>query len=407
MKLQTLVSIVLVIFSLLIPQAFSKKIKFLTISDIHLNHQQTHKMEMAPSGYNATNDMDNQTFGQLSSLIRRNVGAQKLISKPEFILYLGDIVGHKRASNPTRFVQDNTKKALAGLQSMFPDTPIINVFGNNDSFEKNYGAFFSDGLSPYKVALQSGFKNGFLSTGIKCHLKGKSDFPCIQSQNDKHGFFTIKLGDTLILIGLNSVMFSPKHVAPLEHIQLQMEYLKKQLKHAKKENTSVLIAMHIPVGNNVYDGSGFWNKSYQEQFLKIMHDYYKQIKGILAAHTHMDEFKIIRMPENQNMGEYLTAGLSTAHGNFPSIKVFTMNDSGQKWSISNYSTYQIHQIKSQLHIDKYYDFVGAYCKNRPDVIDINTCLSHITFNDILSRYTVNNPNYPLYKAQSPESFYVN
>ncbi|WP_234817455.1 hypothetical protein [Candidatus Williamhamiltonella defendens] len=123
MKLQILASIVLVIFSFLIPQAFSKKINFLTINDIHLNHQQTHKMEMAPSGYNATNDMDNKTFGQLSSLIRRNVGSQKLISKPEFILYLGDIVGHKRTSNPARFVQDNTKKALTGLQSMFPDTP--------------------------------------------------------------------------------------------------------------------------------------------------------------------------------------------------------------------------------------------------------------------------------------------
>ena len=72
-------------------------LNFVSISDIHLNNEQVNIMEMAPSGYNKHNDMDMQTFTDLSNSIKENVGDGKLVSSPTFVLYLGDIVGHQHS----------------------------------------------------------------------------------------------------------------------------------------------------------------------------------------------------------------------------------------------------------------------------------------------------------------------
>ena len=409
MSLQKMICIITGIFVLFVGTASANSITFLTMSDIHLNHKQSNFMKIDPSGYDSSNDMDNQSFLKLSSLIKRNIGPSKLIPTPKFILYLGDMVGHQRFFdfNRRKLVKDNEKEVFLELQNMFPSTPIISVFGNNDSFEKNYGHFLFQGLSPYKVAMKVGFKNGFLSTGKECNSSELSVFPCILSQNNQYGFFSIKLEGTLMLIGLNSVMFSPNHTAIPQQIQVQMDYLEKQLTQAKEKGMSVLIAMHIPVGNNVYHGSAFWKQSYQETFLHIIRHYHKQIRGILVGHTHMEEFKVIKVPHGQDIGEYFTAGLSTSHGNSPSIKHFTIEENNKIWSIKNYTSYQIHENNNELLISKYYNFYDAYCREKSKEVDINSCLSEIKFHDILPRYTVNNPNYQNYKAQSPQSFYMN
>lgn len=409
MLFQKVPSIILGIFILLANTASANLIHFLTITDIHLKCKQSHIMKIDPAGYNSSNDMDNESFLKLSLLIKNHVGPNALIPKPDFILYLGDTVGHRGFFDFSRknLVQRNEEKTFTKLQNIFPDTPIISVFGNNDSFEKDYGSFLFQGLSPYKVAMKVGFKNGFLSTGNTCNAGKASVYPCILNQNDEYGFFGIQLEKTLMLIGLNSVMFSPESSDTPQQIQIQMDYLEKQLAQAKEQGMSVLIAMHIPVGSNVYDGSYFWKQPYQNTFLRIIRRYHNQIKGILVGHTHMEEFKVIKVSQNENIGEYFTAGLSTSHGNSPSIKDFTIEENNKIWSIENYTTYQIHETNNKLVISKYYDFHDAYCKKDPKEIDINTCLSSIKFRDILPRYTVNNPNYRNYKARSPQSFYIN
>ena len=47
---------------------------FLTISDIHLNNEQTHTMNLDPAGYNEDNDMDLQSFFEISHAIKHSIG---------------------------------------------------------------------------------------------------------------------------------------------------------------------------------------------------------------------------------------------------------------------------------------------------------------------------------------------
>ncbi|PRP61099.1 phosphoesterase, partial [Bacillus halotolerans] len=109
--------------------ADANNINFLTISDIHLNTKQRHAMQIDPSSYDAHNDMDLVTFKQLAGLIKKNTGPDHLIPTPQFILYLGDIVGHQSSfsklfQNREKFVTTNQKEVLSQLQQTFPNTPI-------------------------------------------------------------------------------------------------------------------------------------------------------------------------------------------------------------------------------------------------------------------------------------------
>ena len=396
-----------------LPATKGNRLEFIPLTDIHLNNEQQHTMDMAPSGFNKDNDMDLNSFKTLSDTIKQNVGEGKLVSKPTFVLYLGDIVGHQSNSeiNRTKLVQENEELVFSSLQDMFPNTPIFTLFGNNDSFEKNYGKFTFNQMSPYETAIQSGFKNGFLSTGWICD--GDSDvlFPCVVSQNERHGYFSAKIQPGLLLVGLNTVTLSPRHDMNSTAIYEQIDYLKSTLDYAVDNLMSVLIAMHIPFGDNVYDGSSFLEKEYQDIIFDTIAPHFHHIVGILVSHTHMEEFKILRFTSFEgaytHIGQYFTAGLSTSHGNSPSIKVFEMEQI-VNWHITNYVTYQLHQKENEMSMAKYYDFQSNYCGGIVwnYTTDISDCLSQIEFNQTLPYFTVNNTNYMQYPVTSPESFYI-
>ena len=404
--------LIIKLFILLITPFCVDAYNFITISDIHLNNNQSHIMRLDPARYNEDNDMDLQSFFEISHAIKHSIGEGKLIPVvPDFILHLGDMIGHRRTweSNRTKLVEENQQIVLSTLQDIFPQTPIVTVFGNNDGFEKDYGRFTYKGMSPFNTAVQYGFKNGFLSDGEVCNGKLHSQYPCILSQNKIDGFFTLKLQKNLILIALNSVALSPFYKERSQKTaKLQMKFFHKHLELARVNKMSVLIAMHIPVGKNVYDGTLFWKSSHRDKFLELIMKYQNQILGLLVGHTHMEEFKIITTTNEKVIGEFFTAGLSTSHGNSPSIKLFELIDQKDEWSIHNYIAYQIHPgpQEDEPVISKYYDFRAAYCESFPRQANIDTCLSHIKFNQTRHRFTVNNPNFEQ-DIVSPDAFYVN
>ena len=393
-------------------------LNILTISDIHLNHEQNYTMDIDPLSNNNKNDLDLQTFFELSYVIKQNIGANRLIPKhPDIILFLGDAVGHVWNVNRTQLVDENESIIFTTLQKVFPHTPIINVFGNNDSFEKDYGKFNLHGMSSYTVAMKSGFKNGFLSTGTLC--KSERQYPCLFSQNEVQGYFSIKLRKDLMLVVLNTVMLSDyqsKWEPPIKTnpkiVKTQMKFLETQLKKADTKGMSVLIAMHIPVGRNVYDGTYFWKTPYQATYMELVRKFRNRIIGLLVAHTHKEEFKIVKISTDDLIGQFFTAALSTSHGNSPSIKVYELSNTLDKWVIHNYITYQFHVEKNEVALSKYYDFLNTYCDhiqnevNRTELKNINSCLNQIQFNDTLSRFTVGNPNLNE-NVSNPEAFYVN
>ncbi|QLE78535.1 phosphoesterase [Francisella sp. Scap27] len=394
-------------------QSDADNYKLLTISDIHLNANQKNIMESDPKGYNPKNDMDKDSFDK----IMERIAEYNSSNLPNSVLYLGDAVGHDNTLKPkdrAEFVTKNETLIYKSLQKSFPNTPIINVFGNNDSAEKNYGSFESNNISPYTIAIKSGFKNGFLSSGEICD-KDEKVFPCLINQNTHTGFFSIKLENKFVLIGLNTVMYTDISSFSKEESNQQFEFLKSTLKNAKDNDQTVLIATHIPFGNNIYDGSNFFNKNYTDKYLKLIKKYHNHIAGILVGHTHIEELKILPF-KDKVLGEYYTAGLSTSHGNSPSYKTYSIHkNSTENWSIDDYIAYQLHSNKNgDFKLSELYSFAKSYCKEAYQN-DINICLTRLNetqktkdiFSKFLPKMTVDNPKYPVYKANSPESIKVN
>jgi sphingomyelin phosphodiesterase acid-like 3 len=333
---------------------------FLVVTDIHLNKKSMHVMDFTPTRETIKNDLDYPSFQKLMTKISSNIKVRNNIPQPKFILILGDIQGHSRILND---VVDNEAAVFTTFKEQFPKTPIFYVFGNNDSLKSNYGPFMDkNGDSPYTIAMTKGnWKNGFLSTGLNC--KKTKEYPCISTENRYNGYYSALIESKLRLIALNSILFSVHSNGSGKKDAInQLKWFEEQLIFAKKNQESVLIALHIPPGHNIYNNSAFWRAKDLANFLAIINTYQKNIIGILSSHTHQEEIKVIKNKSRENItGIFATAALSTAYENAPSVKTFNFSKQDKHWFLSNYTTYYFSKNNSKLELQKLYDFNSYYC----------------------------------------------
>lgn len=374
----------------------SKLNNFLVVSDIHLNVASTHSMDISPMKQTVLNDLDLARFNELMLEVEQGIKTKK-IAEPKFIIILGDMVAHNLFSSEATI--NNESYVFNYFKKHFPSTPILYTFGNNDSLLSNYGPFVDterkDELkSPYDVAKKNAlWGDGFLSTGTICQ-NNKTTYPCILKENVENGYYSAQLEAKLRLIALNSVMFSPKsnHVDEKES-ENQLSWLRAELLNAQLNKDKVMLTMHIPPGNNVYDDSHFWRPKALNEFLTIVNLFHDNIIGILGAHTHKEELKVIHNNQGDIIaGVYFTAALSTFHGNAPSVKTFFYTQVKEQWELVNYETFNFLNPKATVVLNKLYDYKGYYC----DALKNNLveCLGQVERAGMMQRYfSAGNPNY--------------
>lgn len=375
---------------------------FLVISDIHLNHNANHAMEFAPNTATVRNDLDVPTYEQLVDKIRVDIQSGKL-EPPQFILLLGDLAGHIRYSKHDAI--ESQRIVLTTMKAAFPDTPIFYSFGNNDSFIADYGVFRSEETrSGYRSPLdliKSIWPPGlFLSTGRVC--KYHHTYPCLLKTNTSNGYYAAHLQPKLRMIVLNSVMFSDKQKGYSNRvIQDQLLWLERQMKEVETAQETALLVMHVPPGNNIYkpyfwSDTAFWSYDATQKFNQIIRDYHLSITGILAAHTHKDEIKLMGHRGHPAMaGVYLNPALSTSHGNAPAIRSYVLkrDESTLRWDLSDYRTYYFsRELDGSISMHLLYRFQDYYCaKNRTErMID---CLENVTIDKMKSYLSTGNPQF--------------
>ncbi len=397
MRYKKILSILLALsiysLSLTISQALSSS-NFLVLSDIHLDHDKEDAMEISPYDETDDNDLDKSTFYYLLNEINTAIQAGK-VTKPDFILVLGDIVDHSR-STPDSAVDDATI-VFKSLKDYFPNTPILYTYGNNDSMKIKYGPFLDPDRNdayktPFDVAtINGGWVNGFLSTGILCQEQPNT-FPCLLSEDKTNGYYSAYVQPGLRYISLNSVLFSPKRVSVSQQdSQNEWQWLSKQLQVAEKYNEAVLISMHVPPGNNISKDSNYWLPEEQTQFLQVIKTYQHSVIGILASHTHMEELKVIRDQSDKIIaGVYFTAALSTSRGNEPSFKLFNLAKDSDTWQLTDYTTF--HFTTDQIKLKELYNFQNLYCTSDNQRV-LQHCLSNVTSQKMGQFYSAGNPNY--------------
>lgn len=368
---------------------------FLVISDIHLNENAApDSMVINPSKPNTSYDIDSTTLDKLIFLLSQNI-QKGIVARPDFIILLGDLVGHN--SSPADAVKDETY-VFNKLKTTFPQTPIFYTFGNNDSLVQDYGTF-SRATSPksaYEIAQSSAsWDDGFLSIGKTCGTP-PSKYPCLIDKDVNNGFYSAYIQPGFRLISLNSVLFSQQRVGVSDApATAELKWLDLELQAASQHTESVMIIMHIPPGNNVYDNSNFWQNDDQVAFLQLINKYSSNIIGILASHTHAEELKMIKSNGKSIAGAYLTAALSTSHGNAPSVKTFYYASSGGKWQLSTTETFNFTGSNQNPIFNKLYDFKNYYCNG--STLSLLGCLDSVNPNDLpvkMKEYlSAKNPNF--------------
>lgn len=397
-------------YGLATPKVYEKS-SFLVVSDIHLNPDTQHKMEFSPKNNTIRNDLDTSTFKAMVETLQTQIQAGE-IDSPQFILLLGDLVGHLRDTRQK--VIDSEQIVLSILKDAFPSTPLFLVFGNNDSFKKDYGIFRSSGPSdkyhsPLDIMNSVWSHSQFLSTGTWC--KREKIYPCLIKTNTTDGYYSAYIKPSLRLIALNSVMFSGRQSgysqqAPLE----QLSWLQQQLQDVTARKEKAILAMHIPPGDNVYKAHfwsdpAFWHDDYQRIFYNLVKHYHLSIIGILAAHTHKDEIKLIQHSDGTSLiGVYLNAAMSTSHGNAPSVRSYVLNSEEQKydWDLSDYQTYY---YKDRLSLSPLYQFQEYYC-GKLESHSLKSCFSAISIDKIQYFMNAGNANFHEHIAV-PENIYIN
>jgi sphingomyelin phosphodiesterase acid-like 3 len=257
------------------------------------------------------------------------------VQQVQFVLVLGDFLGHEFRSYYKKYAQDKTyagyqafvKKTLVFLTRQigltFSDTDVYMIVGNNDSYKEDYysdshGLFFRD----------------MAMLGSKL-IKTKTNRSVMEHDFATDGYYAVDLPGhaNLRLIMLNSVLFSTRakgsHID--ESAQQELNWLHTQLLKAKEKNQRVFIGMHIPEGIDVYALRrirlfrlvDLWNDSFIERFQAELQQFAPQIIGVLAGHLHMDWFQVQQFNQINKIPFIEAPSISPIFGNNPKFKIYS------------------------------------------------------------------------------------
>lgn len=298
---------------------------------------------------------------------------------PAFILILGDFLAHSFPEQFKQYTHDEsqtdyqafTQKTLRyltyKLNQAAPTTSFYPVLGNNDSYTGNYN---TDPKGPFLIDTTDIFSA--LIKNENALNEFKQDYP-------NAGYYTVTLNPpNQRLIILNSILFSTLSSTPIQRKAAieQLTWLQTQLHHARKNKQHVLIALHIPLGVDVFLSSKisfnfmryfvnplFFSSAFNKKIISLLQDYSDTVVGLLPAHTHHDNFQLIKTKDNQHfIPSVITASISPIYGNNPGLKIFSYND--KTFELINFDTYVYPLDKPKpLQWEKEYNFNDVYQPN--------------------------------------------
>lgn len=333
-------------------------ITFLSLSDIHFDPFVTCyaakqkpcpfvlRLKNAPASQwpalFAANDQHKPVYRQDTGypLLEASLAAAKTAADKyhvQFVWVLGDFLGHNLRKSYRLYTQD---KSLAGYQAFinktlafvsnevnktFPKVDVYPVIGNNDTTSWDYHVIPKGGfLGDTKDAWAPFIKNAANRSAFN------ASFPYA-------GYYAVTVpgDDALRVIVLNTVLFSYKSQGAAADVAAsqQLRWLNDQLQAAVDQHQKVLIAMHIPMGIDVYASLRIrlftliylWRPNYAAQFKESLARYSNVIEGVFSGHLHSDWFQLYSIDNDHAIAMAGTPSVSPIFGNDPSFKVYRYN----------------------------------------------------------------------------------
>lgn len=290
---------------------------------VQVSHQ-THISAPAPT-------TDIQPFGRFLcdaplKLISSSFQAmQNIDSNPEFILILGDSIGHYTMEllndqgyldfeYNKRLVQESFYRIEEELTQYFPETQVIYVFGNNDAYTDyviptgrdghEYLAFMYELWQPLTKYISASFYDG--------------------------GYYSTLTSSGTRVIAMNSNYYTIKALDQEHTAVKQFEWLRSELKLAAEVDEKVIIGLHIPPGISMYgSGTQDWHEVYIEEFLSIIKEYEANILLILGGHFHSSTFELI---DSYDIDLLVHTSLSPIFRNNPAFRYYQISENKQDFT---------------------------------------------------------------------------
>lgn len=314
----------------------------------------------------------------------------------KFVLVLGDSLGHdyrrfyKKYANDKNGVhyQEFVLKTLQfmnlEIKNAFPTLSVYEVVGNNDSYRNDYvstpnGPFYSDMARLW----------GSLIVNNENRSMMQQQFPTA-------GYYAVTVQPGLRLIVLNSVLFS-KHTKS-KTVELaanrELDWLHKQLQIAKEMHQKVFIAMHIPIGIDVYASLRIklftlielWKPNYTKRFRDELAQFAPEISAIFCGHLHSDWFQILTFNGSNEIPVTGTPSISPLFGNNPGYKIYSY--SLPDFELKDFTTYY-YPVNGSKTWTVEYDFNQSYqseCKNCVALTGMNLLTKKGTLSEHYKRF---------------------
>ncbi len=376
-------------------QPFSSA-KFISISDIHFNpfigcDELPHPCPMI----NALRAADTQSWDSIFEkyrsamttryhqdsdylLLKSTLTELKTLNKqekPAFVLLLGDYLAHHFPEKYKHYSGDESlagyhafvKKIILYLSDQLNQTSGMTSFypaiGNNDTYDSNY-------ISAPHSEFLSDTANSFEKL-----IKNKQQQKLFFDKFSSNGYYSFLLNKQSRLIVLNSVFFSKNNsdTRAQPAAEDELHWLQSELEKSQQQNQRVLIALHIPMGIDVFKSVQecfgfvraichplFWREEYNQQFLALLKQYAPVIAGILPGHIHADAFQILYTSKiDYFIPVSYTPAISPIHGNNPGLKVFKFNP--ETLDLIDFDTY-FYPLDQAPHAkwQKEYNFNSTY-----------------------------------------------
>ncbi len=281
----------------------------------------------------------NNTFGWI----------QQHLSKPNFIFYTGDSVGHH---DITQSVSQNIKTLNTVnnvMNSHFSDVPTYQVMGNHDT---------------YPIDQTPDFIYDAILKNVSSYWAKWLDPPSrITARNN--GYYALYIDKGIKLITINSIYYDSNNLfivdteAKENKTNHQWKWLQNQFQSSKNLKERVIVLNHIPIGSA--EASSYYN----QKLLELLSNYQDIIILQLYGHSHRDRFILYKYNNTfTGHGMITSNGMTSDHD--PSFRMIVYNDDWQFLDYHQYSCGLNNIIKTNdFTCQNTYNFTTEY--SVPDI----------------------------------------
>ncbi|MBS1230744.1 MAG: putative lipoprotein [Proteobacteria bacterium] len=302
------------------------------------------------------------------SLVLALASVSQNLGKSPFVIYTGDLLGHLF---PVLFRQYNGGVQNEAAMKVFADKTVAFVTAQIRAAVGNLPVMFVLGNADSYVGLlpEPSFLANTAELFYTNFLNGSVDHQAFLGSFTQGGYYAAQPpGINLTVIGLNTVLFG--YAQTESEVQAELKWLDSSLASAQAAGRKVWLLMHVPpgavlgatataAGNVASDGhittaTMMWTPGRYESLMAILASYPGLVTMTLAAHTHMDEYRVL---SPGNVLE-VTPAISPKFGNNPAFKVFSI--AGESLRPIDYRVFNYDLASMPGQFNSYYSFSSAY-----------------------------------------------